>query len=123
MCNGNLFTEENDFPSSGAQTQTARSVGQRLTHSRAPFEFEAGLHHAMTGKLSVNPAVNGYLFQIREGQGSERRGLSSAFRQLCPKYSGTLTPTASTAIRVWEIFTFLTRNAAYFLAWLNLPFD
>ena len=30
-------------------------------------EFEAGLRHAATGKLSVNPAVNGYLFQIREG--------------------------------------------------------
>ena len=23
--------------------------------------------HAMTGKLSVDPAVNGYLFRIREG--------------------------------------------------------
>ena len=30
-------------------------------------EFEAGLHHATTGKLSVNPAVNGYLFRIRKG--------------------------------------------------------
>ena len=25
-------------------------------------EFAAGLHHATTGKLSVNPAGNGYLF-------------------------------------------------------------
>ena len=28
--------------------------------------FEAGLRHATTGKLSVNPA-DGYLFRIREG--------------------------------------------------------
>ena len=37
---------------------------------------------------------------------SERRGMGSAFHQLCPRYSGTLTPTAPTAIRLWEIFTF-----------------
>ena len=30
-------------------------------------EFEARLRHAAPGKLSVNPAVNGYLFRIREG--------------------------------------------------------
>ena len=30
-------------------------------------EFEAGLHNATTGKLSVNPAVNGYLCRIRKG--------------------------------------------------------
>ena len=37
---------------------------QKVTVGR---ESEAGLHHAMTGKLSVNPAVNGYLFRIRAG--------------------------------------------------------
>ena len=31
------------------------------------LEFEARMHHAATGKLSVNPAENGYLFRIREG--------------------------------------------------------
>ena len=56
---------------------------------------------------SVNPALNGYLFQIREGLGTERRGMGSGFHQLCPRYSGTLTPTAPTAIRLWETFTFL----------------
>ena len=31
-------------------------------------EFEAGIHHAKTGKtLSVNPALNEYLFPIKEG--------------------------------------------------------
>ena len=33
--------------------------------------------------------------------------MGSAFYQLCPRYSGTLTPTAPTAIRLWETFTFL----------------
>ena len=36
---------------------------QKVTIKR---EFEALLHHVATGKLSVNPAVNGYLFRIRE---------------------------------------------------------
>ena len=72
-------------------------------------EFEAGLRRATTGKLSVNPAVNGYLFRIRKGKGSERRGMGSAFHQLCPRYSGTLTPTVPMAIRLWETFTFTTR--------------
>ena len=31
--------------------------------------------------------------------------MGSAFHQLCPRYSGTLTPTAPTAIRLWETFT------------------
>ena len=33
--------------------------------------------------------------------------MGSAFHQLCPRYSGTLIPTAPTAIRLWETFTFL----------------
>ena len=33
--------------------------------------------------------------------------MGSAFHQLCPRYSGTLTPTATTAIRLWDTFTFL----------------
>ena len=61
----------------------------------------------LENSLSVNPAVNGYLFQIRESQGSKRRGMGSAFHHLCPRYSGTLTSTATMAIRLWETFTFL----------------
>ena len=30
-------------------------------------QFEAGLRHATSGKLSVNPATNEYRFRIREG--------------------------------------------------------
>ena len=32
--------------------------------------------------------------------------MGSAFHQLCPRYSGTLTLTAPTAIRLWDTFTF-----------------
>ena len=32
--------------------------------------------------------------------------MGSAFHQLCPRYNGTLTPTAPTAIRLWDTFTF-----------------
>ena len=31
--------------------------------------------------------------------------MGSAFHQLCPRYSGTLTSTAPTAIRLWDTFT------------------
>ena len=33
--------------------------------------------------------------------------MGSAFHQLCPRYSGTLTPTAPTAIKLWDTFTFI----------------
>ena len=32
--------------------------------------------------------------------------MGSAFHQLCPRYSWTLTTTAPMAIRLWETFTF-----------------
>ena len=35
--------------------------------------------------------------------------MRSAFHQLWPRYSGTLTPTAPTAIRLWETFTYQMR--------------
>ena len=39
--------------------------------------------------------------------------MGSAFHQLCPRYSGTLTPIAPTAIRLWDTFTF-TLHTIYF---------
>ena len=36
--------------------------------------------------------------------------MDSAFHQLCPRYSGALTHTAPTAIRLWETFTFYLDN-------------
>ena len=44
--------------------------------------------------------------------------MGSTFHQLCPRYSGTLTPTAPTAIRLWETFTFLRccgKNVPWFV--------
>ena len=32
--------------------------------------------------------------------------MDSAFHQQCPKYSGSLTPTAPMAVRLWETFYF-----------------
>ena len=68
-------------------------------------ELEAGFRHATTGKL--NPAINGYLFRIREGEGSYRKGMGSASHQLNLRYNGALTPTVPTAIRLLETVTFL----------------
>ena len=58
--------------------------------------------------LSVNSAENGYFSnQERVNQRKdERKGMGSASHQLCPRYSGPLTPTAPTAIRLRETFNF-----------------
>ena len=45
--------------------------------------------------------------------------MGSAFHQLCPRYSGTLTPTAPTAIRLWDTFTFFLFIYIYFILFLN----
>ena len=69
-------------------------------------EFEAGLPHATTGKLSLlTQQCIGTFFRNREEQASGRRGMGSAFQQLCSRYSGTLIPTAPTAITLWETFS------------------
>ena len=69
-----------------------------------------GFCQPTTGKLSlpVNQAVNGYLFQIREGEGSKRRGIGFAFHQLCPGYSGPHIPTAPYGyLAMGNLFPFL----------------
>ena len=77
---------------------------QKVAVSR---EFEARLRHAATGKLSLSTQQKmGTFFELGKDKGSERRGMGSAFHQLCPRYSRTLTPTAPTAIRLWDTFTF-----------------
>ena len=77
---------------------------QKVAISR---EFEARLRHAATGKLSLSTQQKmGTFFELGKDKVSERRGMGSAFHQLCPRYSGTLTPTAPTAIRLWDTFTF-----------------
>ena len=60
--------------------------------------------------LFVNQAVNGYpFFKSGKEKGSKSRRVCFTFHQLCPRYNGSLIPTASTAIRLWETFTFTER--------------
>ena len=51
----------------------------------------------------------GTCFKLGKVKAAKERGMGSAFHWLCPRYSGTLTPTAPMAIKLWEtfIFTFL----------------
>ena len=46
------------------------------------------------------PNINGYLFRIREGKDSKRRGMGSTFHQLSPRYSGILTLHCSFGSRI-----------------------
>ena len=39
--------------------------------------------------------------------------MDSVFHLLCPRYSGPLTPTAPTAVRLWESFTFLSHRSVF----------
>ena len=85
----------------------------RLWCRKSPQRVSSRLGFAMRRlENSVIPTVSGYLFRTREAKGEGwARGMGSAFHQLCPRYSGTLTPTAPTTIRLWETFTFyLARN-------------
>ena len=46
--------------------------------------------------------------------------MGSAFHQLCPRHSGTLTPTAPTAIKLWDTFTFFTSAFSVYEIGLHL---
>ena len=76
-------------------------------NSPQSHEFEAGLSHATTRKLSLSTQQQmGTFFELGKQNGSERRGMGFAFHFLYPRYSGTLSFTAPKAIRRWETFTF-----------------
>ena len=77
-------------------------------------KFEARLRHKATGKL-CHPSSKWVPFSNkgRIRQRKERDGLR--LHQLCPRYSGTLTSTAPTAIRLWETFTYLYHSWYPFL--------
>ena len=77
---------------------------QKVAVSR---EFEARLRQAVTGKLSLSTQQKmGTFFELEKDKAAKGE-MGSAFHQLCPSYSGTLTPTA---IRLWETFTFYLVN-------------
>ena len=73
---------------------------QKVAVSRG---FEARLRHAATGKLSLSTQQKmGTFFEL----GKDKAAKGAGWAQLCLRYSGTLTPTAPTAIRLWDTFTF-----------------
>ena len=89
----------------GRRGRVVRAV--RLWRRKSPYRVSSRLGFVMRRlENSLCQPRNGYLFRIREGSGSERRGMGSTFHQLCPIYSGTHTPTAPKANRLWENFTF-----------------
>ena len=49
--------------------------------------------------------------------------MSPTFHQLCPRYGGTLTPTASTAIRLWETFTFFKLHKPTFKSYHSVRIE
>ena len=72
-------------------------------------EFEAGLRHATTGKL-CQPSSKWVPFSNKGRIKQRKEMVGSAFHQMYPRYSGTLIPTAPTAIRLWETFTFVLQT-------------
>ena len=48
----------------------------------------------------------GTFFELGKDKAAKGEGWGFVFHQLCPRYSGTLTPTAPMANRLWETFTF-----------------
>ena len=45
--------------------------------------------------------------------------MGSAFHQLCPRYNGSLTPTALMANRLWETVIFFKRGFLHSIGYLN----
>ena len=48
---------------------------QRIYYAESRWKVPSS-NPAWPSNNSVNPAVNGYLFRIREGSGNERRGMA-----------------------------------------------
>ena len=76
-------------------------------------EFKAGLRYDYWKTFSVNPAVNGKLFRIREKirQRKERDWLRLSLA--VPLIQWDSNPTALTAIRLWETFTLTLRSVLF----------
>ena len=78
---------------------------QKVTVSR---EFEAWLRHAGTGKLSLlTQQKMGTFFELGKDKAAKGEGWAPPF--ISCAQCGTLTPTAPTAIRLWETFTFTVK--------------
>ena len=92
---------------------------QKVAVSR---EFEARLRHAATGKLSLSTQQKmGTFFELGKDKAAKGEGWAPPFFSCAQdQYSGTLTPTAPTAIRLWETFT-VTFTLPYTLNASNRP--
>ena len=79
-------------------------MAQKVAVSR---EFEARLRHAATRILSLSTQQKiGTFFELGKDKAAKGEGWAPPFISCAPRYSGTLTPTAPTVIRLWETFTF-----------------
>ena len=78
---------------------------QKVAVSR---EFEARLRHAATGKLSLSTQQKmGIFFELGKAKAAKGEGWAPPFISCAQDTVGPLTPTAPTAIRLWDTFTFL----------------
>ena len=77
---------------------------QKVAVSR---EFEARLRHAATGKLSLSIQQKmGTFFELGKDKAAKGEGWAPPFISCAQDTSGTLTPTAPTATKLWDTFTF-----------------
>ena len=68
-------------------------------------EFEAGLRHAMTGKLPLSTQQKmGTFFELGKDKAAKGEGWALPFTS-CAQDTVGLTPTAPTAVRLEETFT------------------
>ena len=76
---------------------------QKVAVSR---EFEARLRHAATGKLSLSTQQKmGTFFELGKDKAAKGEGWAPPFIS-CDQDTVGLYPTAPTAIRLWDTFTF-----------------
>ena len=78
---------------------------QKVAVSR---EFEARLRHAATGKLSLSTQQKmGTFFELGKDKAAKGEGWAPPFISCAQDTVGFYPPTAPTAIRLWDTFTFL----------------
>ena len=78
---------------------------QKVAVSR---QFEARLCYAATGKLSLSTQQKmGTFFELGKAKAAKGEGWAS-LSSAVPKIQWDSNPTAPTAIRLWETFTFFT---------------
>ena len=69
-------------------------------------EITPGFHHPSNSwKTLCQPSSKGVSFSNQgKDKADKKGGMGSAFHQLCSRYSGSLTPTAPMANKLWETY-------------------